>query len=72
MILLLDGDTDYLDIVAGVLQEYTLVLFLLIICVHDVQRTLIDLMKENSSTLKKWLEADEILLKLKLTQFTHS
>ena len=47
------GDTDYFDIVSGVLQRDTLALFALIICLDYVQRTSIDLMKENSLTLKR-------------------
>ena len=38
----LDGDTDFYDIVAGVLQEDTLAP----ISVHNLPRTLIDLMKK--------------------------
>ena len=41
-----DGDTDYFDIVAGVLQGDTLAPYLFIICLDDVLRTSIDLMKE--------------------------
>ena len=41
----LDGDTDFFDIVAGVLQGDTLALYLFIICLDDVLQTLIDLMK---------------------------
>ena len=50
---LLDGDTDFFDIVAGVLQGDTLAPYLLIICQDYVLRTLIDLMKENDFSLKK-------------------
>ena len=42
-----DGDTDYFDIVAGVLQRDTLTPYLFIICLDYVLRTSIDLMKEN-------------------------
>ena len=42
-----DGDTDYLDIVAGVLQGDTLAPYLSIICLDYVNRTSIDKMKEN-------------------------
>ena len=48
-----DGDTDFFDIVAGVLQRNTLVPYLFIICLDYVLRTSIDLMKENGFTLKK-------------------
>ena len=43
-----DGDTDYFDIVAGVLQGY-----LFIICLDYVLKTSIDLMKENDFKLAK-------------------
>ena len=49
----LNGDTDYFDIVAGVLQGDTLVPYLFLICVDYVLRMSIDLMKENSFTLAK-------------------
>ena len=48
-----DGDTDYFDIVAGVLQGDTLAPYLFIICLDYVLRTSIDLMKENSFKLVK-------------------
>ena len=48
-----DGDTDYIDIVAGVLQGDTLVPYLFIICLDYVLRTSIDLMKENGFKLVK-------------------
>ena len=41
-------DTDYFDIVAGVLQGDTLAPYLLIICLDYVLRTSIDKIKENS------------------------
>ena len=40
-----DGDTDYFDIVAGVLQGDTLALYLFIICLDYVLRTSIDKIK---------------------------
>ena len=46
----LDGDTDYFNIVAGVLQGYTLAPYLFIICLDYV---LIDIMKDNSFKLVK-------------------
>ena len=49
----LDGDTDYFDIVAGVLQRDTLAPKLFTICRDNVLRTFIDLMKENSFKLAK-------------------
>ena len=48
-----DGDTDYFDIVAGVLQGDTLALYLFIICLDYVLRTSIDKIKENSFELTK-------------------
>ena len=42
-----DGDTDYFDIVAGVLQGDTLVPYLFIISVDYMLRTFIDIMKDN-------------------------
>ena len=49
----LDGDTDYFDIVTGVLQGDTLAPYLFIICLNYVHRTFIDLMKENGFKLAK-------------------
>ena len=48
-----DGDTDYFDIVAGVLQGDTLAPFLFIICLDYVLRTSIDNIRENSFKLTK-------------------
>ena len=48
-----DGDTDFFDIDAGVLQGDTLTSYLFIICLHYVLRTSIDLMKENCLTVEK-------------------
>ena len=48
-----DGDTDYFDIVAGVLQGDTLAPYLFITCLDYVIRTSIDVMKENGFTLAK-------------------
>ena len=42
-----DGDTDYFDIVAGVLQRDTLAPYLFIICLDYVLSTSIDKIKEN-------------------------
>ena len=44
---LADGDTDYFDIVAGVLHGDTLAPYLFIICLDYVLRTSIDKIKEN-------------------------
>ena len=48
-----DGDTEYFDIVAGVLQGDTLVSYLFIICLDYVLRTLIDKIRENGFELTK-------------------
>ena len=48
-----NGDTDYFNIVAGVLQEETLAPYLLIICQNNMLRASIDLMKENDFMLAK-------------------
>ena len=48
-----DGDSDYFDIVAGVMQEDTLVPYLLIICLDYVLRTSIDKIRENGFELTK-------------------
>ena len=53
MILSPNGDADFFDIVAGVLQGNTLATYLLIICLDYVLRTSIDQIKENIFTLKK-------------------
>ena len=48
-----DGDTDYFDIVTGLLQGDTLATYLFIICLDYVLRTSIELMKENGFKLAK-------------------
>ena len=48
-----DGDTEYFDIVAGVLQGDTLAPYLFIICLDYVLRTSIDKIRENSFELTK-------------------
>ena len=48
-----DGDTDFFDIVAGVLQGDTLAPYLSIICLDYVLWTSIDLMEENNLTQEK-------------------
>ena len=47
------GDTDYFDIVAGVLQQDTLAPHLSVISVYYVLRTCIDKMKDNGFKLTK-------------------
>ena len=49
----LDGDTDYFDIVAGVLQGDALAPYLFIICLDNVIRTFIDITKDNGFKLAK-------------------
>ena len=46
-----DGDTDYFDIVAGVLQRDTLAPYLFIICLDYVLRTSVNKMKDNGFKL---------------------
>ena len=48
-----DGDTDYFEIVAGVLQGHTLAPYVFIICLDFVLRTSIDNIKDNSFELTK-------------------
>ena len=48
-----DGDTEYFDLVAGVLQGDTLAPFLFIICLDYVLRTSINKIKENGFELTK-------------------
>ena len=48
-----DGDTDYFDIVAGVLQGDILAPYLFIICLDYVLRTSIDKIQE------KWFQANK-------------
>ena len=48
-----DRDTDYFDIVAGVLQGDTLAPYLFIICLDYVLRMSIDIMKDNGFNLAK-------------------
>ena len=48
-----DGDTDYFDIVAGVLQGDPLAPYLFIICLDYVLRTSIDNIRENGFELTK-------------------
>ena len=48
-----DGDTEYFNIVAGVLQRDTLAPYLFIICLDYMLRTSIDKIRENCFELKK-------------------
>ena len=48
-----DGDTEYFNIVAGVLQGDTLAPYLFIICLDYVLRTSIDKIRENGFELKR-------------------
>ena len=60
-----DEDTDFIDIVVGVLQGDTIAQCLFIISLDNALRTLIDLMKENGFTLEnarsKWYLAETIM-----------
>ena len=53
-----DGDTEYFDIVAGVLQGDTLASYLFIICLDYVLKTSIDKIKENGFELTKKKKED--------------
>ena len=53
-----DGNTDFFDIVTEIMQGDTLAPYLFIICLDYERRTSIDLIKENSFTLKKANEDD--------------
>ena len=48
-----DGDTDYFDIVAGLLQGDTLASYLFIICRDYVLWTFVDKIKEKGFKLRK-------------------
>ena len=48
-----DGDTDYFNIVAGVLQGDTLAPYLFINCLNYVLRMSTDIMKDNGFKLAK-------------------
>ena len=48
-----NGDIDFFDIGAGVLQEDTLAPYLFIICLDYILWMLIDLIKQNGFALKK-------------------
>ena len=56
-----DGDTEYFDIVAGVLQGDTLAPYLFIICLDYVLRTSIDKIRTASNWQRK--EAEDTPLK---------
>ena len=47
------GNTEFFDIIAGVLRRDTLPLYLFIICLYNVLQTLIDILKENGFILAK-------------------
>ena len=48
-----DGDTEYFDIVAGVLQGDTLAPYLFIICLDNMLRTAVDKIKEMVSSKQR-------------------
>ena len=53
IVCLSDGDTNFFDIVSGVLRGDTLVPYTFIICVDYVIQMLVNLIKENDFTLKE-------------------
>ena len=53
MIRSFDGDIDFVDLVARVLQVDILVPYIFIICLDYIRRISVDLMKGNDFTLKK-------------------
>ena len=64
-----DGDTEYFDIVTGVLQGDTLALYLFIICLDYVLRTLIKSEKTASSWKRKeavWNEPPQALASMSM------
>ena len=65
-----DGDTDYFEIVAGVLQGDTLAPYLFIICRDKVLRTSIDKIKENGFELTKKKE-QKVLRKNNYRRWLH-
>ena len=61
ILLALNGDTDFFNIVTGVLQGDILAPYLFVICLNYVLWISIDLIKENSLTLKtrsRWYPAE--------------
>ena len=58
----LDGDTDYFDIVAGVLRGDTVAPYMFIICLDYLLRTSIEKMKDNGFKLTR-KEAEDTLHK---------
>ena len=65
-----DGNIDFFDIVARVLQENTFTSYLYIISLDFVQQMSIDLIKGNGFSLKEIQEVDDIAQKLWQTQTT--
>ena len=55
-----DGNTDYFDIVAGVLQGDTFAPYLLIICLDYVFRTSMDEMKDSGLTAHTITNEDHV------------
>ena len=68
MVCLFDGDSDFFDMVAGVLQGDILVPYLFIMCLDCILQILIDLIKENDFKFKitrsKWYPAKTMTCKL--------
>ena len=67
-----DGDTNFFDIVVGVIPGDTFAPYLFIICLDNVLRKSIDLMKVHGFTLKRQEEDDapHKLLQTQNTQMT--
>ena len=59
-----NGDRDFFNIIAGVLQGDILAPSLFVICLNYLLQTSIDLIRENSFMLKKGKKADNIQQKL--------
>ena len=68
-----DGDTDYFDFGAGVLQGDILAPYLFIICLDYAFRMSVDLMKDNGFTLgekKRNRDTPHRLLRMRTTPMT--
>ena len=64
-----DGDIDFFDIFAGILQRDTLTSYLFIICLDYVLQSSIDLMKENdyAETISDVDYTEDLVLLVKCT-----
>ena len=68
----LDGNTDFFEIVVGVLQGYTLAPNPFIICLDYVIQMTTDLIKESGFTFKKKTKASDIPVKLTYADYIWS